>query len=243
MKNQHSALWGLLPPILISILSIAGIAFILLTSYLNKPKTIVSPTSTATPFKFLFIATETEVAEQDAKKFQTTPIAHSTASNTNIDSTPSSAAIPSSATASSNPIATQTTPSPTASATLIPLDEKNALPAGKYDDTDQRFIYDGDWSSESLISGAFQETISYSTTTGSTVSFTFAGKQIKIGYLGESDLGILLVTINDNEYTLDQSNGAEWSSPMLPYGVYAVVLTHEDGDQILFDYLNVIGSP
>ncbi len=242
MKNQRSVLWGLLPPILISIFSIAGIALILLISYFNKPKTVVSPTSTATPFKFLFLATETEFVAQNAKIISTDSLTTPTDSESSTTPISQSATTAASTPVTENSNATQITILATNTSPVTP-DDKSALPAGKYDDTDQRFIYAGDWSSESLISGAFQETISYSTTAGSTVSFTFAGKQIKIGYLGESDLGILLITINENEYTLDQSTGAEWSSPALPYGVYAVVLTHEDGDQILFDYLNVIGSP
>lgn len=240
MKNWRY-LFGISPPILISVFSIGGIAFILFTSYLNKPKTDIRPTPTVTPFKFLFLATVTETAEQNAKKIPATLIAHSTGSDTNIAPTALSAAALNSTLAPDNPIAAQITP-PTASATPIILDDRNALPAGKYDDADQRIIYDGEWYSEDLIPDAFEETVSYSTTIGSTASFTFAGAQIKIGYLGETDLGVLFITINENEYTLNQSNG-EWSSPAFPYGVYTVVLTHQNGDEVFFDYVAVIGSP
>ncbi len=242
MEKQPSPYRGLFPPLFISIISIAGIGLIVWIVTLDGSKASAPQAPTGTPFKFIFLATETDVATQKAKKIPATSFLTPTNSEKEMDANTQIAASTSPTPIIGNPTGTQTTPQATRTPSTV-LNEKNALPAGKYDDADERILYVGDWSSEDLIPDAFEETISYSTTIGSTASFSFKGQQLQIGYLGESDLGVLIISINENEFTLDQSNGAEWSSPILPYAVYGVVLTHQDGDQVFFDYITILGSP
>jgi hypothetical protein len=239
MENQPATYRGFLLPIFISIGSIVGIGLILLIVYLNKPKGDIPQNPTTTPFKFLFLGTETDIATPEAKKIpEGSVMPTGTPSDTNTES----AALSSSTPVFGNPTGTQTTPQATRTASTT-FDDQTTFPAGKWDDFDERIIYDGDWTGEFLITDAYEGTISYSTTIGSTISFNFAGEQLQIGYLGETDLGILLISINGDEFVLDQSDGAEWSSPTLPYAIYVVVLTHQDGEQVFFDYITVIGSP
>ncbi len=239
MENRTSTVRGLLPPILIGFISIAGICLISLILYFNKPSSDTQQDPTVTPFKFLLLATETEIA---ATETQNKPAGSPTPVNLLKGiGTKSPTALNSTLTVG-QPTNTQITPQATRTA-VITFDDGTTFAAGKYDDFDERFIYDGDWSGEFQISGAYEETIAYSTTVGSTISFNFAGSQLQIGYLGETDLGTLQISINGTKYTLDQSEGAEWSSPTLPFATYVVVLTHQDGEQVFFDYITVIGSP
>jgi len=239
MGNQPASYRGLLLPIFISVLSMIGICLILLTSYLNKPNADTPQEPTTTPFKFLFLATETKFTTITASKTPTNPPRKptftKTATNTGTVQAPSPISTGETPTSTQTPPATQTAP--------VIVDRDSIFTVGKYDDTNPRFIYNGDWTKETLIPDAFEETIVYSTTIGSAVVFGFTGRQLQIGYLGETDLGILRISINGTEYTLDQSVGFEWSSPTLPNASYTVVLTHQAGDQVFFDYINIVGSP
>jgi hypothetical protein len=232
MDNRISFIRGFLLPIGIGILSMAGIGFILWIVYFDTPTTDIPAEPSYTPFKYLLLATETGVPSLEAQ----TPGRSVAPTKTPIvlfsDPTP----------AFGNPTETITTPQATRTPTRT-ANKTSIFPAGKYDDMDERITYDGDWTRELLITDAYQGTISYSTTIGSSASFTFTGTQLQIGYLGEIDLGILLVFINGDEYALDQSSDIEWSSPELPFSTYSVELLHQDGEQVFFDYINIIGTP
>lgn len=235
MKHWLSTYRGLLPPILIGFLSIIGITLILFNFYLNAPKSNIPQTATATSFKFLFLATEIDIASPEIPT-------GSNSTPTDAETRTQSALVDDTTPTLETQTEEQITPQ-AASATTITVDAKSTFPPGKYDNTDERFIYDGDWTSDFLVPDAFEGSISYSTTTGSAIAFNFTGRQIQIGYLGGSDLGKVLISINGKEYVLDQSAGASWTSPSFPYATYTVIITHQSGEQVLFDYINITGSP
>lgn len=123
------------------------------------------------------------------------------------------------------------------------LEEEDDLvfQAGVYDDTDYRIDYIGDWTSDLFTSGAYEETLSVSLSAGNTASFTFMGRQVVIGYLGssEEDLGTAIVSIDGNPHQLDQGVGNNWTSPQLAFGEHIVVITHQAGDLLFLDHVDV----
>lgn len=123
----------------------------------------------------------------------------------------------------------------------LEFDEEDVLSAGIYDDTDYRIGYIGDW--ESAIFGyetAYDGSLNISPSTGNTASFVFMGRQVVIGFLGaDNDLGTAIVAIDGNPYQMDQGVGTTWSSPQLAFGEHVVIITHQTGDLLFMDQVEV----
>ncbi len=236
---------GILIPIGIGTFSILGICLVLIVSFLDRPQTDVPAEQTTTPFKYLFLGTETLVISpvletstpeelfKEAPTSSATPIIIITTTQEQITSTSISAPI------QTNTLTSNNTPGST-SAPPTTFDETTALIAGKYDDTAPLLDYDGDWVSESSVTGSYQETLYFSLEIDDKIKFNFVGKQIIIGYLGDTDFGTVAITIDNIKYTLDQSSGSEWISPQLTQGVHSVIILHESGELANLDYVNIL---
>lgn len=230
---------SLLIPIAIGIFSILGIIVILLSVYLDKPQAVVSATRTVTPFKYLLLATETGVPAPEAET--TDPELELTGPEQTFTEEPeqefptfSAAGPPNFTTLTSN-----TLQSPAA----IPATTAAALSISeRYDDADSRLEYDGDWVNETGVANAQQGTLSVSNTIGNDLVLTFVGQQIIIGYLGGSDLGSIVISIDDSEFQLHQAVGKEWASPQLDNAEHFVIIIHESGDSVNLDYINILSS-
>jgi hypothetical protein len=112
----------------------------------------------------------------------------------------------------------------------------------KYDETDQLLEYDGDWETRTGVGNVYQGTLSVSNQVGSDVIFDFEGQQLVIGYLGGPGLGSLAISIDDDEFLLNQSAGNKWVSPQFPAGEHFVILIHEDGSSVNLDYIEIHSS-
>lgn len=229
MKSQPSIDRGILIPIGISVLSIAGIGLLLLIVYFETPKATPLAEPTTTPFKYLFLATESHTPEPGLETVTpeesfslTTPIASDFVITQDGTGTLDANVLPQGTSTSS-------------------VEETLVFMEGKYDDIDDRIIYEGDWVSE-IVDIAYQETLFISTLTGNTAAFIFSGTQMQIGYLEDPGLGTVIVSIDGVDYPLDQSDGFEWLSPELPFGEHSILLTHESGELIILDYIIIIGS-
>jgi hypothetical protein len=130
---------------------------------------------------------------------------------------------------------TATTPSTVAGTTASSLTQK-------HDNVDQLLQYDGNWVSRTDVGNAYQGTLHVSNRVGNDVSFSFVGQQIAIGYLGEPGLGSITVSVDDDEFLLNQSGGNRWLSPQYSSTEHFVILIHENGDTINLDYVEIIGS-
>ena len=235
MKIHKSIDLGFLIPIGIGFLSLAGLGLLFLITQGDTPGTAPSATHTATSFKYFFLGTGTHTPKPTLKAGATTATFTGETSDDTAFISPTLELTPSTPdTLRSNPASTLTI-TPTAEQDL-------SFTAGKYDDTDERIVYDGDWVND-LLDTAYEETLFFSTLVGDTASFTFTGKQLQIGYLEEPTLGTITVTIDGTDYPFDQSTGTELSSPELPPGTHSALLTHKSGDLILLDYIVIIGSP
>lgn len=225
----------------------------MLAVYLDQPPTAVPAESTVTPFKYILLATETSTPdpeletippEETISEEPTTPIAP-------ISTVTSEATLPdfSTVTPSRNPIlATSTFPASIPTPVIVTATFTNIAPTTasgstqKYDETDQLLEYDGDWVNRTGVGNAYQGTLSVSNEVGNDVIFSFDGQQIAIGYLGEPGLGSLTISIDDDEFLLNQSAGNKWVSPQFPAGEHFVILIHEDGASVNLDYVEIIRS-
>lgn len=226
----------LLIPFGISTLSLLGISLIIWFINLDQNKAYTPAPPTETPFKYLFLATEThassfasETAEETAQPAITEPPTVPSNAPTTTAPTPTLIVI-------------TAPPVPTNTAFGAPTNDPSIFYPGTYDDLDERIAYDGNWLDET-VTGAFNETLSTSLTAGSSASFVFVGKQLKIGYLEGSELGIAVIMIDDAEFNLDQSVNTAWTSPELTNTEHFALITHESGDFIILDYITILASP
>lgn len=119
------------------------------------------------------------------------------------------------------------------------------LNAGTYDDTDSHFTYNGNWISQTNVSGAQNGTLHVSQTLGNTITFRFIGDQLRIVYQSGAGLGIMAATIDGAAITppLNQngspSGSSEWVITGLTNVTHLVVLTHSSGGSINIDQVIV----
>jgi hypothetical protein len=227
---------GLLIPIAISVFSIFGIGIALLIVYLDKPQAEISAGPTVTPFKYLLLATETGVPDPE---LETAPPEEIFTEEPEPESFVFPTVVPPQINTRVNnplpgPIASSTTAVTATVAVLSVID--------RYDDADPRLEYDGDWVNETNVGNAYQGTLSVSNTIDNDLIFTFVGQQIIIGYLGKPGLGSLTLSIDDNDFQLDQSAGKEWVSPQLDNTEHFVIIIHESGASVNLDYINILAS-
>jgi hypothetical protein len=245
---------SLLIPIGIGVFSMVGILIVMLAVYLEEPPTAIPVDPTVTPFKYILLATETLVpdpeletvpSEETISEEPTNPISPILP----VTSEATFPALPTTAPSRIPILATNTVQASISTPAIVTATFTGTAPATttssltqKYDETDEFLEYDGDWVSRTGVGNAYQGTLSVSNQVGSDVIFSFEGQQIVIGYLGEPGLGSLTISIDDDEFLLNQSAGNKWVSPQFPAGEHFVILIHEDGDTINLDYVEIIRS-
>ena len=234
--------YSLLIPLLVGIVSVLGIFFVFVPVRLFRGSDVtVVLTSTATPFKYLLLATETaipaselETAAADAtKRILPTPTPIPQGSVTSFPAlteqilTSAGDVFMPTLTATSNPVLNRTAP----------------MTIGTYDDSDPLMIRSGDWVSQENAGVAYQGTLLVSNTVGNYISFRFDGQQMIVGYHSDVGLGTVKVTIDGVEFLLSQSNeeslGNEWISEQIPQGTHLVIITHESGASVNLDYIEI----
>jgi hypothetical protein len=225
-------------PLGVAALSTLGIIVVILMISISKPETDIPMEDTPTPFEYLFLGTVTATTtpEPSLAEQLETPATDEAGAALDLQITPTpniqtSQGGTDSATSESTP---DTTVTPTTNPTIFT--------AGKFDDIDERIIYDGGWVSE-IVDIAFGETLFISTLTGDIASFTFTGTHFIIGYLEDPGLGTMTVSIDGENQIIDQSAGFEWLSPELPAGEHSVTIIHETGEIIVLDYIVIQASP
>jgi len=249
MGKQPSIDRSILIPIALSVFSIFGIFIALAVVYLDKPQAVVPVGQTATPFKYIFLGTETRVPDPE---LATTPVAETVPeelADPILIQTPQAEFPPSPTVSASqadtfsqaNTLVSNTLQASTATATAtVGAAALNVI--DRYDDADSRLDYDGDWVGESNIGNAYQRTLFVSNTIGNDLILSFVGQQIIIGYLGGPGLGSIAISIDDNDFQLDQSIGKEWVSPQFTNTEHFVIIVHESGNSVNLDYINILGS-
>jgi hypothetical protein len=231
MDNQPAFDRSLLIPIFLSGFSVIGIVVVLLIGRSLNAPVEVPMTPSATRFQYVYLGTEPVI---------TTPLGE----NTEIVSTPPTTIeattsfpeitpilttptrpgpntpiiLPS---ATGNLQRTNTPATPTVTSASVP-----PLSPGTYDDGHQYLLYDG-WAPTGALHVSFQP--------GSTISFRFIGRQLRLLYQGGATLGQVRILIDTSPYTLDQSSGTEWASDLLSNSTHTVLITHSGGGSVNLD--------
>jgi hypothetical protein len=213
--------------------------------YLDKPEAPAPATPTLTQFSFIFLGTETLIP---GPELETTPAEETFPEESEgttfinppqiLFNTPQAGfpVTPGGAPTQVNNLPVSTSQ---ASATVSPA---GLTVTERYDNTDPLLEFDGNWEPQTNVVGAYQGTLSVSTEIESDLIFSFTGRQLIIGYVGGAGLGNLLISIDDQEFQVNQSTGQEWVSPQLPDAEHFVIIVHDSGESVNLDYINILNS-
>src|SRR5690242_3738522 len=241
MNNQSAFDRSVLIPLLLGGFSLVGIVAVLLIGRSMNTPAEVPVTPSATRFQYVFLGTEpvittplsddTEVVVPEAptEEFPTEPIEFTPEITTPTRPGPLTPIILPSATG--NFQRTNTPAPPTATSASGP-----PLNPGTYDDVDSHLIYNG-WTPTN--SGG---TLHVSIAPGSTISFRFIGRELRLLYQGGNTLGQIRITIDTTSENLDQSSGNEWVSDLFANGTHTVLITHVGGGSVNLDQI-IIPEP
>ena len=229
MENKPSIDIGLLGPLILGGLSLAGILLIFFSG-VAAPRATVEAGDTPTPFRYIYLGTEPglstltpEPTATDAPNFPRPSFATATLSLT-------SPAFPTEA------VGPTSTLKPTATVTLSAV-------LVKYDDTDPQILYDGDWTSYSTEPGTYQKTLHVSFETENYALFSFVGEQIIVTYQSGPGLGEMLIDIDGFQFIVSQSDIqiklVPWSSPPLLKIGHDVIIEHYSGGSINIDSITI----
>lgn len=241
MDNQPAFDRSLLIPIFLGGCSVVGIlAVLFIGRALNSPAE-VPVTPSATRFPYVYLGTEPAIS---------TPLGE----ETGIEPTDDPFEEPIEEPTDEPSLFTPLVPSPTIATTptrpgagtpivLTLPNPTNTLPAtatsasgpplnpGTYDDVDSHLVYNG-WNA----TGSSGNTLHVSVVPGSTISFRFIGRELRLVYQGGPTLGQIRINIDNNiSETLDQSSGSEWVSDLLANGTHTVLITHTGGGSVNLD--------
>lgn len=255
MDNPPSFDRGMWIPIGVGVFSLIGICVILVAGRITALRGNVQEVPTATAFKYAFVGTEpvittitpepTEFAtpaptEPPIDFFTSVPPPFSTP----VLLTPNGTAkTPTSIVLRTNtPILTANIPARTpTSASTAPFG------AGTFDDPDYRMMYSGDWTMQSGVSGALNNTLHVSGTLGNTVSFRFIGQELRVFFEAGPSLGVMRLNLDGTNYDMNESNSTtqiyEWVLPSVTNGTHVVTITHLSGGSINLDYIIIPEVP
>ena len=232
MENKPSVDLGLVAPIVLGVLSTIGIAAVFFVQRANASRPVEIP-DTATPFRYAYLGTEPGISTLTPEPTEIPIFIEPPAPTEDLFFTATSAPT------ISRPLTQPAvrTATPTASETL-------AAVLSKFDDTYYEILYDGDWTAQSNVTGAYQNTLHISFAAGNYMLFTFVGEQIIVTYQAGPSLGEILITIDGLEYpATSQSNGTtllvNWPSPKLVMGTHEIIIEHLSGGSVNLDSITI----
>jgi hypothetical protein len=243
MDQKPSFDRSLLLPIGVGIVSLLGICAILVTGRLNATPAAVEELPTATSFEYTFLGTEPAIltvtaggVEEEpptqAPEIPTLPPRNTPVLITTITTTtpPGIITLP--------PLGDTTTPSRTpTSASTAPFGP------GTYDNTDSRFVYNGDWDTQTSVAGAYQNTLQVSGTLGNSITFRFIGNELRVFFQAAPSLGSIRLTLDNNSYDMSEAGSVteqyEWVISTTNTGTHTVTITHQSGGSVNFDSIIV----
>lgn len=231
---------SLLLPIGVGIFSLIGICVILISGRINSNRAVVEEVPTATAFQYAFIGTEPAISTVTGGVIE--------------DGLPTwTAGIPTSAPRLTPVILATNTTAPII--TLPPLVNTNtptrtppsesAAPfgPGTFDNTDNRFIYSGNWDLQTGVPGAHDNTLHVSGTLGNSVMFRFIGNELRVFFQAAPSLGTIRLSLDGTNYEMPQSRTStqieEWVLSTTTAGTHAVTISHLSGGSVNFDSIIV----
>ena len=224
----------LILPILLGGLSVIGIGAVFMWGGLSNARQAVPVSDTETPMRFIYLGTEPGLSTL-------TPDVTDTPVPTVTELVLPPPVIGVSPTATSISLASATNPpprtaTPTASATISSV-------LSKVDDTYFELLYEGEWTAQSNVTDAYQNTLHISFEVGNSVSYTFTGQQVIISFQSGPSLGRISITLDGLEFEVDQSSGntelVDWQSAILVRGTHTVVIEHLSGGSVNLDSITI----
>ena len=255
MNNQSSFDRTLLIPIGVAVFSLIGLCVILVAGRVTALRGNVATVPTATAFQYSLIGTEPVLVTTTLEEFATEP-----ADSTEFPefTTPTSASIstpiqptPNLTTVPTSLVTRTTTPINLATnlpATRTPITASTApLGAGTFDDLDSRVIYNGSWTTQSSVPGAYQNTLHVSGTRGNSILFRFIGQELRVFFQAAPSLGTIRLNLDGTNYDMNQANNNtqiyEWVLPSVTNGTHSVTITHLSGGSVNLDYVIIPEVP
>lgn len=246
-ENKPSLDPGILVPAALAALSILGIAVIFLVTRAESQRPAAEPADTATPFRFVYLGTEPGLSTLTPEPTPTLELVPSELPEPRppeMTEFPAGTEVPGSpsfpTSAPTNPaFPTQPaarTPTPTASETL-------AAVLSKFDDTYYEILYDGEWTSQTNVTGAYQNTLHISFTIENYAYFTFVGQQVIVSFQAGPSLGTILIDLDGIEFEVSQASAqtqlVEWRSPVLVMGTHELIVEHLSGGSVNLDSITI----
>lgn len=245
MENPQPFDRTLLIPIGVGLFSLIGICIVLFGGRVVALRAGVEEVPTATSFKYALIGTEPAILTVTLEASEVvveppTSIVTSDFPTLSLQDTPTSGAtntLP--AILTLPPVATTVPPSRTpTSASTAPFG------AGTFDNVDSRFVYTGDWTLQSNVSGAYQSTLHVSGTLGNTIFFRFIGQELRVFFQAGTSLGTVRLNLDGINYDHDEAFGPnEWVLPTVSNGTHTVTITHQSGGSVNLDYIIIPEVP
>lgn len=247
MEKKSSIDPGLLAPILFGALSILGIAAVLFIGRANALRPSQEIASTETPFRYVYLGTEPGLSTLTPEPTATPMLAPTEPPDFGVTPDFVEPPFPTSGSNSSNTLVppnpafpTQPfarTPSPTATETIPAV-------LSIFDDTYYEILYDGEWTSQTNVTDAHQNTLHISFEVENYALFTFVGEQVIVSYQAGPSLGEILITIDGLEFPpVKQSNGktlsVNWPSPVLVMGTHEIIIEHLSGGSVNIDKITI----
>ena len=239
MEKNSSFDLSFAAPIVLGLLSLFGICVVLGAWLYKGDRAPASVAATETPFRFVYLGTEPGLSTLTPEATET-PIPLPTegpADEIVIDPT---GFVPSTPTVGNITFVPTTPVVSTAPVTITPT---IAAVLSKVDDTYFEILYSGDWVPQSNVSGAHQNTLHISFTTGNQALFTFVGQQVIISYQAGPSLGNLNINLDAVDYILDQSNNEtkilDWVSPKLDLKAHTLLFEHLSGGSVNIDSITI----
>jgi len=210
----------ILIPIAIGVVSLLGIAWLLLTSVFGQSR---SSAPTAIPFDFSSLVTRTFSPSPTIT--ETSPVSYPSFTET----------LPATSTQ-----VTETPLPPPATPTPVGI---QPLRAGKYDDLNPNILYDQYWTvlRNNGTRHAYMGALHVSTGNGDQAVFRFIGTGIAVGYQRGANFGVVTVLIDDQPYSFnEQADDLVWQSPQISPGDHFVQIIHQSGESINLDYILIL---
>ena len=229
---------GVLAPIILSVLSIVGISAIFFYGRINDSRLPGDVVATDTPFRFVYLGTEPGLSTLTPEPTETpmsAPTEFPDLTEIPDINEPSFATFaPTDAVSLTQPSAR--TPVLTATSTIQAV-------LGIFDDTYYEILYEGEWTSQTNVAGAFQNTLHVSFTVENYAYFTFVGQQVVVTFQAGPSLGSVKINLDGLEFEVRQANSqtllVEWRSPVLVMGTHEIAIEHLSGGSVNLDSITI----
>jgi hypothetical protein len=108
-------------------------------------------------------------------------------------------------------------------------------------------IYNGGWTRQSGVAGAYQNTLHVSGTLGNSIFFRFIGQELRVFFQAAPSLGTIRLKLDETNYDMNEANNNtqiyEWVLPSVNNGTHSVTITHLSGGSVNLDYIIIPEVP